>query len=88
MTIWLNLFRQEEEGNKPLYSNNKVKVEQDFTLKAGTNYQVALWKKTETATGKQVDMVSIKVEENTFSIEAKETPPQKEPINKTDDIPF
>ena len=85
MVTWLNLFKQEPEGNKPLYSNNKVTFEQEVVLKADTPYQVALWKKTETSTGKQVDMVSIKIEENTFSVEVK---PEESKIDTKSDIPF
>tara|TARA_R110000851_G_scaffold207951_3_gene360362 strand:+ start:237 stop:515 length:279 start_codon:yes stop_codon:yes gene_type:complete len=92
MATWLNLFKQDQDGNKPLYSNNKVTFEQEVVLKADTPYQVALWKKTETSTGKQVDMVSIKIEENTFTTEVKVEPvKQVENVSTQkhrDDIPF
>ena len=85
MATWLNLFKQDQDGNKPLYSNNKVTFEDEVVLKADTPYQVALWKKTETSTGKQVDMVSIKIEENTFSVEVKS---EESKIDTKSDIPF
>ena len=92
MATWLNLFKQEQDGNKPLYSNNKVTFEEEIVLKADTPYQVALWKKTETSTGKKVDMVSIKIEENTFTTEVKAEPVKQEENVSTqkhrDDIPF
>jgi hypothetical protein len=71
---WFNLFRnndKEEGDRKPLYSNNKIILEEDVIFKAGTTVQVALWKKTETASGKQVDMVSIKIDENDYVGEEK-----------------
>jgi hypothetical protein len=72
---WFNLFRNDdkEEGDKkPLYSNNAITLEEDVTFKAGTKVQVALWKKTETNSGKPVDMVSIKIEENDYVSDKKD----------------
>lgn len=71
MTTWLNLFkndRKEEGDSQPLYKNAKFVLESDVTLTAGIPYEVALWKKDKTKDNRVVDMVSIKIEPNTFLI--------------------
>ena len=71
MTFWLNLFkndRKEEGDSQPLYKNAKFVLESDVTLTAGIPYEVALWKKDKTKDNRVVDMVSIKIEPNTFLI--------------------
>ena len=72
MATWLNLFRNDkktETDNQPLYRNVKVVFENDVNLTAGVPYEVALWKKDQTNSGKPTDMVSIKIEPNTFLID-------------------
>ena len=72
MATWLNLFKndkKEETDNQPLYRNVKVVFESDVNLTAGIPYEVALWKKEKTNSGKPTDMVSIKIEPNTFLID-------------------
>jgi hypothetical protein len=72
MATWLNLFRNDkktETDNQPLYKNVKVVFENDVNLTAGIPYEVALWKKEQTNSGKPTDMVSIKIEPNTFLID-------------------
>jgi hypothetical protein len=72
MATWLNLFKNDkktETDNQPLYRNVKVVFENDVNLTAGVPYEVALWKKDQTNSGKPTDMVSIKIEPNTFLID-------------------
>jgi hypothetical protein len=72
MATWLNLFKNDkktETDNQPLYRNVKVVFENDVNLTAGIPYEVALWKKDQTNSGKPTDMVSIKIEPNTFLID-------------------
>ena len=86
MATWLNLFRNDkktEEDNQPLYRNVKVVFENDVNLTAGIPYEVALWKKDQTNSGKPTDMVSIKIEPNTFLINEGEIKTEK-----SEDIPF
>ena len=86
MANWLNLFRNDKKAegdNQPLYKNTKVVFENDVTLHAGIPYEVALWKKDTTASGKPTDMVSIKIEENTFLISQGEVK-----VEETDQPPF
>jgi len=86
MAIWLNLFKNDkktEEDNQPLYRNVKVVFENDVNLTAGIPYEVALWKKDQTNSGKPTDMVSIKIEPNTFLINEGEIKTEK-----SEDIPF
>jgi hypothetical protein len=86
MANWLNLFkndRKTEGDNQPLYKNAKVVFDNDVTLTAGIPYEVALWKKDQTNNGKPTDMVSIKIEANTFLINEGEVK-----VEKTDKPPF
>ena len=86
MANWLNLFRNDKKAegdNQPLYKNAKVVFENDVILHAGIPYEVALWKKDTTASGKPTDMVSIKIEENTFLISQGEVK-----VEETDQPPF
>ena len=86
MANWLNLFRNDKKAegdNQPLYKNAKVVFENDVTLHAGIPYEVAIWKKDTTASGKPTDMVSIKIEENTFLISQGEVK-----VEETDQPPF
>jgi hypothetical protein len=53
------------------------------TFTAGVPYEVALWKKDQTNSGKPTDMVSIKIEPNTFLINEGEIKTEK-----SEDIPF
>ena len=72
MATWFNLFKNDkktETDNQPLYKNVKVVFENDVNLTAGIPYEVALWKKDQTNSGKPTDMVSIKIEPNTFLID-------------------
>ena len=72
MATWLNLFKNDkktETDNQPLYRNVQVVFENDVNLTAGIPYEVALWKKDQTNSGKPTDMVSIKIEPNTFLID-------------------
>ena len=72
MATWLNLFKNDKKtdtDNQPLYRNVKVVFENDVNLTAGIPYEVALWKKDQTNSGKPTDMVSIKIEPNTFLID-------------------
>jgi hypothetical protein len=72
MATWLNLFKNDKKtdtDNQPLYRNVKVVFENDVNLTAGVPYEVALWKKDQTNSGKPTDMVSIKIEPNTFLID-------------------
>ena len=72
MATWLNLFKNDkktETDNQPLYRNVKVVFENDVNLTAGIPYEVALWKKDQTNSGKPTDMVSIKIEPSTFLID-------------------
>jgi len=72
MATWFNLFKNDkktETDNQPLYKNVKVVFESDVNLTAGIPYEVALWKKEQTNSGKPTDMVSIKIEPNTFLID-------------------
>lgn len=78
---WLNLFKNDkkvEGDNQPLYKNVKVVFEEDVTLTAGTPYEVALWKKDQTNSGKPTDMVSIKIEPNNYLINNSEVAEVKE----------
>jgi hypothetical protein len=86
MATWLNLFKNDkktETDNQPLYRNVKVVFENDVNLTAGIPYEVALWKKDQTNSGKPTDMVSIKIEPNTFLINEGEIKTEK-----SEDIPF
>ena len=86
MATWLNLFKNDkktEKDNQPLYRNVKVVFENDVNLTAGIPYEVALWKKDQTNSGKPTDMVSIKIEPNTFLINEGEIKTEK-----SEDIPF
>jgi len=86
MANWLNLFkndRKTEGDNQPLYKNAKVVFDSDVILTAGIPYEVALWKKDQTNNGKPTDMVSIKIEANTFLINEGEVK-----VEKTDKPPF
>jgi hypothetical protein len=86
MATWLNLFKNDkktENDNQPLYRNVKVVFENDVNLTAGIPYEVALWKKDQTNSGKPTDMVSIKIEPNTFLINEGEIKTEK-----SEDIPF
>ena len=86
MAIWLNLFKNDkktEEDNQPLYRNVKVVFENDVTLTGGLPYECALWTKDKTKDGKPVQMVSIKIEPNTFLINEGEIKTEK-----SEDIPF
>ena len=86
MATWLNLFKNDkktETDNQPLYRNVKVVFENDVNLTAGVPYEVALWKKDQTNSGKPTDMVSIKIEPNTFLINEGEIKTEK-----SEDITF
>ena len=86
MAIWLNLFKNDkktEDDNQPLYRNVKVVFENDVTFTAGLPYECALWPKDKTKDGKPVQMVSIKIEPNTFLINEGEIKTEK-----SEDIPF
>ena len=86
MATWLNLFKNDkktETDNQPLYRNVKVVFENDVTLTAGVPYEVALWKKDQTNSGKPTDMVSIKIEPNTFLIDKGEIK-----VEETEQAPF
>lgn len=86
MASWLNLFRNDRKqdgDSQPLYKNAKVVFESDVILTAGIPYEVALWKKDQTNNGKPTDMVSIKIEPNTFLINEGEIK-----VEETDKPPF
>ena len=86
MSTWLNLFKNDRKtdgDNQPLYKNVKVVFENDVTLTAGIPYEIALWKKEQTNSGKPTDMVSIKIEPNTFLIDKGEIK-----VDETDKPPF
>ncbi len=79
MTIWINCFKNENKTNdtQPIYKNNKLTVQEDTVLKAGTIYQVAMWKddsKVDTH-GNPLKMVKIKIEENTYEKPEEEEAP-------------
>lgn len=88
----MSLFRnQQENDSQPIYTNRKVILKERIILEADTPYEVAMWRKTKTADGKPVDMVSIKVEENDFLIaqmNEEENKTETKPDLPDDDIPF
>tara|TARA_S200002703_G_scaffold159933_1_gene175566 strand:- start:816 stop:1097 length:282 start_codon:yes stop_codon:yes gene_type:complete len=93
MAFWMSLFRNEQENDsQPIYTNRKVILKERIILEADTPYEVAMWRKTKTADGKPVDMVSIKVEENDFLIakmhEEENSTSEKPKALDDDDIPF
>jgi hypothetical protein len=86
MANWFNLFkndRKEDGDTQPLYKNAKVVFDNDVTFTAGIPYEVALWKKDTTNSGKPTDMVSIKIEPNTFLIDKGEIK-----VEETEQAPF
>jgi len=63
------LFKNDSEHEMaPAYSNNTFVLEQDFTLKAGQKYQIAIWKKDSTKDGRPMDGISLQIKENDFDV--------------------
>ena len=97
MKISFNLFRNTEKDgtpvknpSAPVYRNNKVTFKEEFIIKAGEEYNVALWKVKETKAGKPIDMLSISLSDPDPEYQSKNKPeaPVKDISDMEDDVPF
>ena len=98
MKMSFNLFRNTnkdgtpvENPQAPVYRNNKVVFKDDMHIKAGQEYNVALWKVKESKAGNPIDMLSISLSDPDPKYQNKQSEPETKPEeinNIKDDIPW